>query len=334
MSKLTGTLSTDRLLNIHRLMLRARMLEDHLIKLYRTGDAFFWTGGPGEEAWGVPIGLLLNKGQGSSYDWFFPHYRSTAVVVAMGVSFLDSIRMMFMRATDPFTGGRYFCNHYAVPAWNVAPVTSPIAVQYGFAIGTATSQSRAGAKALTVVSGGDAGTAEADFEFCLVWSSRPGRELPILITVQNNFYGISTRYAGQHGEKHIGDRARTFGIRAREVNGLDPVESYIAIEEEMNYIRKTGRPSFIEARVSRLYGHSSADGANRDPNEEDPLEVFEVKLLKEGFLTTSGAKFLRDGIQIELRAATEQARSEAVPLKASAWDHIYSANESANWRDF
>ena len=30
-------------------------------------------------------------------------------------------------------------------------------------------------------SGGDAGSAEGDFASCLVWASRPGEELPLLI---------------------------------------------------------------------------------------------------------------------------------------------------------
>ena len=47
-------------------MVKSRALEERLIKIYKSGDAFFWIGGPGEEAFGVPLGLLVNKGQGQS----------------------------------------------------------------------------------------------------------------------------------------------------------------------------------------------------------------------------------------------------------------------------
>lgn len=318
------------LVDIYMLMLRSRLLEDQQIKLYRAGEAFFWTGGPGEEAWGVPLGLLLQR----SKDWFFPHYRSSSALVAMGVRSIDTLRMLLMRSTDPFTGGRNFSNHFAIPEWKVAPVTSPIANQYVFALGTAHAQKRSKDGSLTVVCGGDAGTAQCDFENCLVVSSRPGHELPILITVQNNFWGISTPFEGQHGESEIADRPRSFGIRSRVIDGLDPVESYVAIQEEMTYIRTTGRPAFIEAHVSRLYGHSSASGANRDHTQRDPLEEFERKLLHSEVLDKKMILSIRESIAFELAIAEDQARPEPVPTHASVWNHVYKNSENADWRKF
>jgi len=52
--------------------------------------------------------------------------------------------------------------------------------------GTAMAQKRHGGEGITIVTGGDAGTAEGDFATCLIWSSRPGQELPVLIIVTNN----------------------------------------------------------------------------------------------------------------------------------------------------
>ena len=47
--------------NFHRLMVRTRVLEERLIKMVRTGDGFFWIGGPGEEAFSTALGLLVDK---------------------------------------------------------------------------------------------------------------------------------------------------------------------------------------------------------------------------------------------------------------------------------
>ena len=57
-------LPKQKLLEIHDLMVKARVLEERMIKIYKMGDAYFWIGGPGEEAFGVPLGLLVNKGKG------------------------------------------------------------------------------------------------------------------------------------------------------------------------------------------------------------------------------------------------------------------------------
>lgn len=327
-------LSGDLLLRMHDLMVKSRVLEERLIKIYKAGEAYFWIGGPGEEAFGVPLGMLVNKGHGPEHDWLHLHYRCTPTLIAMGMPMIDSIRLIMNKATDPSTGGRNFANHYCFPKWNVAPVTSPIEVQYPLACGTAHVQKRAGKKALSVVTGGDAGTAEGDFASSLILASRKGQELPVLITVQNNKFGISTPFEGQHGETNIADRAKAFNIRSRVINGNDPIETYLALKEEMEYIRKTGKPSFIEAHVSRLYGHSSADGANKKAHLEDPVMVFEQKLLDAGILSERAVKKIWEIYESEGVIAQEQARQEPAPTSESVWDHVYVNNENADWRKF
>lgn len=324
----------ELLLQMYELMVKSRVLEERLIKIYRAGESYFWIGGPGEEAWGVPLGLLARKGQGPKYDWLHLHYRCTPTLVAMGMPMIDSIRLMMNRSTDPSTGGRNFSNHYCFPKWNIAPVTSPIEVQYSIALGTAHVQKRTGQQSITIVTGGDAGTAEGDFASCLVWASRKGKELPMLITVQNNRYGISTAYDGQHGETNIADRARSFNIKSRIVDGNDPIEVYQALQEDMEYIRKTGRPAFIEAQVSRLYGHSSASGANLISSERDGLKEFQSKLLAEGILSQSLIQKTWNKFEEESVQATQQAREESVPQGDSIWDNVFYNNENSDWRKF
>ncbi|NQZ01932.1 MAG: thiamine pyrophosphate-dependent dehydrogenase E1 component subunit alpha [Bdellovibrionales bacterium] len=327
-------LSNELLLQMHRLMVKSRALEERLIKIYKTGEAFFWIGGPGEEAYGVPLGLLANKGQGPKHDYFHLHYRCTPTMVALGMPMIDSIRLIMNRSTDTSTGGRNFSNHYCYPEWNVVPVGSPIEVQYQMAIGTAHVQKRHKAGAVTIVTGGDAGSAEGDFASCLVWASRPANPLPILITVQNNGWGISTDYDGQHGETSITDRGKAFNMRTRVINGNDPIESYIALQEEMEYIRKEQKPVLLEAKVSRLYGHSSASGANFVQNEDCCINMFEERLMRAGLLTEDDASQIKAEYEAEARAAQEQVRLEPSPQKETLWDHVYTDGENGDWRKF
>jgi len=67
------------------LMTKSRVLEERLIKVYKTGDSFFWIGGAGEEAFGVPLGLLTHKGHGPEYDFLHMHYRATPTMIALGM---------------------------------------------------------------------------------------------------------------------------------------------------------------------------------------------------------------------------------------------------------
>jgi 2-oxoisovalerate dehydrogenase E1 component alpha subunit len=320
----SATLSKELLIQIHELMVKGRVLEERLIQMYRQGHGYFWIGGPGEEAFNVPLGLLMKKGQGPDYDYLHGHYRQSATMLALGEEPIGALRQMKNTATDPYSGGRNFVGHFSKRAWNIAPISSPIEVQYAMAPGTALAQKRHGGEGITIVTGGDAGTAEGDFASCLVWSSRPGMELPILIIVTHNQWGISTPAATQHGETHIADRARAFNIRAKTIDGNDPVASYLELKEAMDYCRKERRPYFLEARVSRLYGHSSASGANSVGGEADCLKLFEDRLEQEGVLARDEMNRVRERWTAEITEAARQARDEPQPDPQSIWKHIYA----------
>lgn len=321
-------------LKIYDSMVKSRILEERSIRIYKTGDAYFWIGGTGEEAFGVPLGLLARKGQGINYDWLHLHYRCTPTLIAMGMPMIDSLRLIMNKASDPSTGGRNFSSHYCYPKWNVAPVTSPIEVQYGIAFGTAWAQRRAKSKGISIVTGGDAGTAEGDFASALIWSSRKNSEVPLYMIVTNNRWGISTHYSGQHGEEKICDRGRAFGIRTSFANGNDPVEAYIKLQEDMEYIRKTGKPVLAEFAVSRLYGHSSASGANFNTEEVDPIKEFEKRLLKASYITEKECAKIAEAYLKESQDVAAQVRLEPGPKAESVWDHIFVNNENGDWRNF
>ena len=265
-------------LEIHRLMARTRALEERMVKMSKSGQGYFWIGGPGEEAFNVCLGLQVKKGRGPAYDYLHLHYRNSATLVAMGMPLLESIRQMAMTATDTHSMGRNFVGHFSCRDWNVLPVTSVIEVQYVMAPGTALVQKRYGGDGVSIVTGGEAGTAEGDFASCMVWSTRPGAELPVLIIVTNNGWGISTSAASQHGETHVIDRGKAFGIPGEVVDGNDPIASWHAIRRAMAYCRRERRPFMLEAMVSRLHGHSSSSGALLVKDEPDALTLFEHKL--------------------------------------------------------
>jgi 2-oxoisovalerate dehydrogenase E1 component alpha subunit len=317
----------ELLVRMHEIMLRARCLEERLIRMNKQGDGYFWIGGPGEEAFNAPLGMLVHKGQGPQFDYLHLHYRSSATLLAMGADPVDTLRQMKSTASDPYSAGRNFCNHYSVRRWNVVPVSSPIEVQFAMAPGTAIANKRVGGKGVTIVQGGDAGTAEGDFATCLIWSSRPGAELPCLILVTNNQWGISTPASEQHGEKHIVDRARAFGIRTALIDGNDPEVSYRELKKAFDYVRSERKPFLVEAMVSRLYGHSSASGANFVTDEVDCLPAFEKKLEDRKILTRAAMDELRARTTQELLEASKRVREEPQPEGDQIWRHVFAEKD-------
>jgi 2-oxoisovalerate dehydrogenase E1 component alpha subunit len=328
------SLPAERCLQIHRLMVRTRVLEERMIKMSKSGQGYFWIGGPGEEAFNACLGLQIKKGCGPAYDYLHLHYRNSACLVAMGMPLLDGIRQMAMTITDTHSAGRNFTGHFAHREWNVIPVTSVIEVQYVMAPGTAIVQKRNGGDGVTIVAGGDAGTAEGDFASCLIWCTRPGNELPVLIIVENNGWGISTPACSQHGEKRIIDRGKAFGIPGEQVDGNDPIASWYAIRRALEHCRKTRRPFLLEAFVSRLYGHSSSSGALRVKNEPDPIALFEQKLLDAGVYDQTAIEQVHEEALAEVEAALEQALQEPAPQASDVEKYTYAPSDvDAVYRD-
>src|SRR6266436_5360055 len=77
-------LPRELLVRMYDLMVKSRVLEERLIQMYKQGHGYFWIGGPGEEAFNVPLGLLMKKGQGLDYDYLHAHYRQSATLMALG----------------------------------------------------------------------------------------------------------------------------------------------------------------------------------------------------------------------------------------------------------
>lgn len=319
------SLSSDRCVQLFRIMARARAMEERMVKMSKSGQGHFWIGGPGEEAINAVLGLQVKKGCGPAYDYLHLHYRNSACLIAMGMSQLDGIRQMAMTRTDPFSMGRNFPGHFARREWNVIPVTSVIEVQFAMAPGTALMQKRhEGGNGVTVVIGGDAGSAEGDFASCMIWSTRPGNELPVLMMTTNNRWGISTCASAQHSEERIIDRGKAHGIPGEVVDGNDPIASWHAVARALDYCRRERRPYMLEAMVSRLHGHSSSSGAHRNREEPDCLDLFEDKLVEEGVLTREQCSAFRQAAYEESEEALQQALSEPLPTPADIELHTYA----------
>ena len=93
----------ERCLEIHRIMVRSRAVEERMIKMSKSGEGYFWIGGPGEEAFNAPLGLQTKKGQGPAFDFLHLHYRNSATMIAMGMELIDGVRQMGMTSSDPFS---------------------------------------------------------------------------------------------------------------------------------------------------------------------------------------------------------------------------------------
>jgi 2-oxoisovalerate dehydrogenase E1 component alpha subunit len=79
--------------------------------------------------------------------------------------------------------------------------------------------------------------------------------------------------------------------------------------------------------VSRLYGHSSASGANFVPDDVDCLVLFEKKLEERKILSRSAMDELRAKYTQQLLDASKRVREEPQPTSADIWKHIFAERD-------
>ena len=95
------SLQAGRCLEIYRVMVRTRAMEERMIKMSKSGQGHFWIGGPGEEAFNTCLGLQVKKGEGPAYDFLHLHYRNSATLVAMGAPLLPSFAPGMLQSRRP-----------------------------------------------------------------------------------------------------------------------------------------------------------------------------------------------------------------------------------------
>ncbi|NLP01365.1 MAG: pyruvate dehydrogenase (acetyl-transferring) E1 component subunit alpha [Fibrobacter sp.] len=122
--------------------------------------------------------------------------------------------------------------------------------------------------------------------------------LPVLYICENNQYGMGTDFRRVSAVTDFTILGQSYDIKGKQVNGMDVLEVYQAVKEQVEQIREVKRPGFLEIKTYRYKGHSMSDPAKYRTREEleayrqqDPVLLLKVKLLNGGVLTEE--KFLQ-----------------------------------------
>jgi 2-oxoisovalerate dehydrogenase E1 component alpha subunit len=95
----------------------------------------------------------------------------------------------------------------------------------------------------------------------------------------------------------------------------------------MEYVRTTRRPFLLEANVSRLYGHTSASGANRVTDEVDCVAQLEKRLEGLGLMTRDKMVELRATYTHQLREAAKLVREEPQPSGDDIYRDVFAERD-------
>jgi 2-oxoisovalerate dehydrogenase E1 component len=345
----SGSLSSRQLVEIYRLMLLSRRVDDREIMLKRQQKIYFQISGAGHEAMGVGAALAMRPG----YDWFFPYYRDRALCLALGVTPGEMLLQAVGAATDPASGGRQMPAHYGSRALNIVSVSASTSTQLLHAVGCAEAgryfsrNPEAAAKAegdyrafrdvtfhgdeVAYASVGEGSTSQGEFWEALNTASN--KKLPVIFCVEDNGYAISTPVEVSTPGGNISRLVANFpNFYFAEVDGTDAEASFLAFQAAVAHCRAGRGPAFVHGHCVRPYSHAFSDDdhlyrtqAERAADAlRDPLVLMRARLLREGILTAEEIAALEQSLDQEVAEAAELALQAPLPIVEEIRRHVYS----------
>ena len=325
-----GLVDAD-LVAMYRTMALARALDERMWVLNRSGRAPFVISGQGHEGAQVGIAWPLRR----DHDWVAPFYRSIATCLVAGMTPRELMLAQFARGSDPSSGGRQMPGHYGHSGHHVVSVSSPVATQILHAAGIALAARIRGLDQVAMAIMGEGSSNQGDVHEALNFVAI--HRLPFVFAVENNGYAISVPAEKELSVRDVATRATGYGIPGTVVDGTDVLACYAAAREAIERARRGDGPSLIEAKVTRLTGHSSDDQQTKYRSESeleetrarDPLPIFRAQLRAAGVLDEFAELEIEGGVALAVEDATAFAEAEPDPDPSTGMDHVF-ADPSSN----
>jgi acetoin:2,6-dichlorophenolindophenol oxidoreductase subunit alpha len=156
-------------------------------------------------------------------------------------------------------------------------------------------------------------------------------KLPVVFICENNQYGMSGPVKDMVNIEHIAERAKSYGIPGKVVDGNDIFDVMNNVNEAVQYARNGKGPSIIEAKTYRWKGHSKSDAKKyrtRDEEQEwrqkDPIARLRSVLIEEGILTEEKADQLKQEAKQAVEEAVEFAKNSPMPSLDTLMEDIYA----------
>lgn len=319
-------LSDEDVLEMYRIMLLARKIDERMWLLNRAGKIPFVISCQGQEAAQVGAAFALDREK----DYTAPYYRDMGVVLAFGMTARDLMLSGFAKKEDPNSGGRQMPGHFGSKKYRILTGSSPVTTQVPHAVGVALAGKMEGKDLVCFTSFGEGSSNQGDFHEAANFAGV--HKLPVILFCENNKYAISVPIDKQLACESVADRAIGYGMPGVSVDGNDPLEVYRVMKEAVDRGRRGEGPSLIEAVTYRLTPHSSDDDDRtyrdqeevREAKKLDPILRFKEYLMDCGVLTEELFTEIERKIVQEVDEATDYAENAPYADPEDALLHVYA----------
>lgn len=322
-----SNLSKEKLLQMYKQMLRIRRFEEEVRELYKQGImpglAHLYMG---EEAVAVGACSAIKKD-----DYITSTHRGHGHLIAKG----GDLKKMMAEILGKKTGyckGKGGSMHIADFDLGILGANGIVGGGFAIAVGSALTADYLGTRKITLCFFGDAATNQGSFHESLnlasVW------KLPVVFLCENNGYGISVSQARHCNIKDLAERAKSYGIPGKIVDGMDVLAVYEATKESVEYAREGKGPMLLEFKTHRFDGHHVGDpgqGAiyrSKDEMEEGkkkcPIKRLRKQLLESKLSTEKEITFIEDNVEKEIREAIEYAKESPYPEPEELMEDVYA----------
>ena len=304
----------DRFRTGYRWMLLARMTEEKIASLYRTGKivggVFL---GKSQEALSTAVGMSLRKG-----DYLAPLIRDQAARMAFGEPLLDTLRTYMGVRSGPMRG-RDGNIHRGRPSEGVLAMISHLGAMVPALAGVLMAhrfqgiQNTIGATCI-----GDGGTSTGAFHEGLNLAAV--ERLPMVVVVANNQYAYSTPNTRQFVCNDLVDKALGYGIDGHSADGTCLQSCLEVLQLAADRARSGHGPQLVVASLLRLTGHGEHDDGSyidpllrKTPVGRDCLKLAEEKLLANSWATPAEIALWHSETQQQIEDSVAVTLREPLP---------------------
>jgi TPP-dependent pyruvate/acetoin dehydrogenase alpha subunit len=156
-------------------------------------------------------------------------------------------------------------------------------------------------------------------------------KLPVVFVLENNEFADATHISYSAKIKDLSSRASAYGIPGFAVDGNDVFAVLQKAGELIQEARKDSRPSLLECKTFRYYGHYVGDAGSyrtkaqvEEYKTRDCIKRFEDRVIERNLLTRETLSNIREKSLQLVNEAVAYAENSPLPRAEECLDDVYA----------